>query len=128
MMYWKTFLCLYRPILSPMHIIFSMINSTSDINNMRTRNMKQLQSGLILKETPLKWTLLRKKDKVKISDRTNGVMSLHANDAKISNYGIVMLLEFSTQEKGITNLRWQPKNILIEAFNVMSREDAKSQQ
>ena len=95
---------------------------------LHTGNMIQFQSGLILKETLLGWTLSWKTDKVEISGITYCVMPLQVNDAKFPIYDIlVILLEFSTQKKRIAEkkLRWQPNHILIEVFNVMFRKDLK---
>ena len=55
--------------------------------NLHIGNIKQLQSGLILKETLLEWTLMRKSDKIKVSDSTKGIISLHANDVKVFDLG-----------------------------------------
>ena len=52
---------------------------------LHTGNMIQFQSGLILKETLLGWTLSWKTDKVEISGITYCVMPLQVNDAKISD-------------------------------------------
>ncbi|XP_035216538.1 uncharacterized protein LOC118189930 [Stegodyphus dumicola] len=55
------------------------------VGKLCTGNIKQLYSCLVLMETRLGWTLMGKTDTIETSDSTNSVMSLHVNDAKISD-------------------------------------------
>ncbi|GFY48717.1 integrase catalytic domain-containing protein [Trichonephila inaurata madagascariensis] len=55
------------------------------LGKLYTGNIKQLKSDLVLEETRLGWTLMGKTDAGDSTDSTNSVMSLHVNDAKISD-------------------------------------------
>ncbi|GFY73199.1 integrase catalytic domain-containing protein [Trichonephila inaurata madagascariensis] len=55
------------------------------LGKLYTGNIKQLKSDLVLVETRLGWTLMGKTDAGESTDSTNSVMSLHVNDAKISD-------------------------------------------
>ncbi|XP_035224173.1 uncharacterized protein LOC118196815 [Stegodyphus dumicola] len=66
-----------------------------------TVNIKQLDSGLVLMETRLGCTPMGKTDTIETSDRTNSVMSVHVNDAKISDlWRLDTLVILDPGEKG----------------------------
>lgn len=84
-----------------------------------TGKIKQLKCGLVCMETLLGWTIMGKTENFESKDSTNTVISLHVNDAKISNLwrldtlgildpgekGTKEELEAATKEHFIRNLK-----------------------
>ncbi|GFY51335.1 integrase catalytic domain-containing protein [Trichonephila inaurata madagascariensis] len=92
------------------------------LGKLYTGNIKQLKSDLVLVETRLGWTLMGKTDAGESTDSTNSVMSLHVNDAKISDlWQIDTLRILDPGEKGT---RQELEKAAEEHFNSSVKMDS----